>query len=68
VKTSPTHSSPSTYQVIIDREPFSTTAKSPSAAISKCAFKYATIHRENVGLVQWKIKEGRLAVEVKIDN
>ena len=65
MKTSLTKPSGTIYQVTINGELYSTTAKSPSAAISKCAYRYATSHGENVGLVQWKIREGKIVVEVE---
>lgn len=54
-----------TFNVIINLHSYTTSASSPSAAISKAAYRYAQEMDMAVGLVQWKIKHGELKVEVK---
>lgn len=64
MKTSP--SNPMlTYHVTINGDSFDTTASSSSAAISKCAYKYAVRNGDQVALVQWRIRNGELRVKVK---
>jgi len=65
MKTSSTKPSMPIYRVTINGEEFDTTASSPQAAISKCAYKFAFRHGERVELVQYNIRNGKIRVHVK---
>jgi hypothetical protein len=65
MKTSPTKPSMTFYSVMICGEVFETTASGPRAAISRCAFKYGSRMNVPVALVQYRIKNGELPVEIK---
>jgi len=65
MKTKPSNDKSTQYHVSINSDSFDTTASSPAAAISKCAYKYGVKNGEQVALVQWKIRNGELRVKVK---
>lgn len=68
MKTSPSNQKSTLYHVTINSDEFDTIASSQSAAISKCAYKYAVRHNDQVALVQWKIRNGELRVKAKEDQ
>jgi len=68
MKTSPSASKLTLYHVTINGDSFDTLASTPAAAVSKCAYKYAVRNGDQVALVQWKIRNGELRVNVKEIN
>lgn len=53
------------YCVIIGGCNYETSALTNKAAISKAAYKFSQDTGESVGLVQWKIREGKLYSNVE---
>jgi hypothetical protein len=52
------------YEVVIEDSIFITAAFTPESALSNAAFRFAEETDEDVALVKWKIREGKLYHEV----
>lgn len=52
------------YNVVINGYDYQTSALTSKAALSKASFRYANDVGEEVGLIQWKLREGKLSHDV----
>ena len=52
------------YEVTIEDSTFITAAYTPESALSNAAYRFADENDEDVALVKWKLKEGKLYFEV----
>ena len=53
------------YEVVIENSTFITAAYNSESALSNAAYRYASDQDEDVALIKWKIREGKLYSNVE---